>query len=290
MNFLSAWVAVIVFVLTFSLILLLRIDIDDKWFILDQVSNSIVLCCLVYIPVLIVYTLMSPIRKNNVNKSYERNGTLEDWYDIRVDQLGTKWCLDVSKSLMKHFTLKDRISFLSPTANKGIYEDAIFEAIARDKTISMTISDFADIKDYVTDKSIYSSELRYHPRKNALDYLQSNEKYDVLFDMKGAAWHFGKNLEQLNNLLVTYHHILEDDGLLIFDDEAKDASSLKLFLHMLKQSLLFQQSEKEPSTIQRIRSNKRCNLLLNQYFQQNDVIYIKTASETLCLRFYQKKI
>lgn len=163
------------------------------------------------------------IKKMFKNKAlYGEKGRLKDWYDERLEEIGTNWCPEFASSLLKYLNVENQkfFVFISPTSNKGIYEKVIFHQLALLTCVEMHISD-KEVIGVENDEEIAGVfGASKFINDGICDAKELKEKCDVVYDIKGAVWHERGN--DFKELIKNYHRILNKDGILIIDCGPKE--------------------------------------------------------------------
>lgn len=178
------------------------------------------------------------LKSNPIN--YEKDTY---WYTNNYNMLGYKWLYDA----LKKMHLKKDFSFLSPSANIGMYESDTFNALKND--------DYDPIF-YLSD--LYNGKLKNKAkeRENFFwilgDEVDASEikisnikeekavpiKFDVILDCKGAIWHSLNSsemeLHDVIKLLKNYCNLLRTDESILLIDSGMPSLVRKMFDMYLK--------------------------------------------------------
>lgn len=225
---------------------------------------TVSLACLVYFIIALIINLNS-IWKNRKG-DYEENGKYRYWYKNRLKLIGTSWCSKFATEL-NQMVQKDKLFFISPSANRGVYEKNIFKELSQLVQVNMVISDRDEIiKETnlnITNEngtSNFISNLKPMEAKELEDHYKN---VDVLFDMKGALWH-AVDSKDFNSLIEVYHNVLTKDGLLITDCTPETNFNIikNKFIHFFNKK----HSKTEISTLQRLEKKRiKMNFLENKF-------------------------
>lgn len=206
---------------------------------------------------------------------YEKLGRLEKWYTERLDEIGTNWCLEFADGLIKYLETRNYLVFISPTANLGIYEKAIFVQLAKKFCVEMHISDHAKINFAVSNDEITNS---FGTSKFINDGVCDAKKLtincDVIYDIKGAVWH--EKGKSFKTLIGSYYGILNSNGLLIIDSTPKVnivCVCVNNFLYSVKRCFRIgrRRIRIERSTLQLLKKRGKESVLLKYFEYQGDI-------------------
>lgn len=220
-------------------------------------------------------------------KRYEQGGSLESWYIKRLENIGTTWCVKFAYELKKYVT-NDNLFFVSPSANKGTYEKAIFNQLVNNDLycVKMVISDHAQImnkaEEEIVKNSLGTSSFIDKGKYDAKELTEIVNDCDVIFDMKGAIWH-EKKLSDFETLIKTYHRVLCEDGLLIID--CTPETKLNIFLNEIAYIFNKNHLRTERSTLQILEQKPLKSKIFRYYFEPIGQI----QTEQICFNVYTKK-
>lgn len=167
-------------------------------------------------------------RRNQVNLNSKKNFQLDKWYDTTRRFLGNDWFVHMYSAIEKENFVpkKSGLTFVSPAANKGIYEKFLYDALKQKGiSIKFVIADIDEIENHAA-KDINDENLRFFLGKEALkigEYLLEvgETKADVIFDIKGSLWYsFRSDIDQ-KVLFEKFYSVLNDDGLIIIDNSKR---------------------------------------------------------------------
>lgn len=254
--------------------------------ILMLLCINITFIILVIWAVLCVIVCSLPIILNKPSKEYEPNGDLEHWYTERLTLLGTNWCFSFIDNLSDLLSLP-KFSFLSPSANKGVYEKAMFFHISQTHTVQFYISDLACLESHELPVG-GNSFFEYFPQTDAKDIFHLIDlPINVIFDMKGVLWH--SHLKQRKHFLKLYHESLADKGLLVVDCTNANFFSCVVAQYRYKLALLFKTklpTRIEQSSEQKLKLSQKS---LSKYFEPFAEINVDTNKGCLSFAIYRKK-
>lgn len=175
-------------------------------------------------------------RRNQVNPNSKENFQLYEWYDMTRRFLGNDWFVHMYSAMEKEKFIpkKSRLTFVSPAANKGVYEKYLYDNLKQKGiSIKFIIADIDKIKNHAA-KGIKDENLRVFLGKEALkieEYLieAGETKADVIFDIKGSLWYALRSDIDQKVLFEKFYNVLNDDGLIIIDNSKKRFLSFLIY-------------------------------------------------------------
>jgi hypothetical protein len=216
-------------------------------------------------------------RRNQVNPNSKKNFQLDKWYDMTRRFLGNDWFVHMYNAIEKGNLVpkKSAITFVSPAANKGIYEKFLYDDLKQKGIpIKFVIADIDEIQNHAV-KGINDENLRFFEGKEALkidEYLleAGEAKADVIFDIKGSIWYSLRSDSEQNILFEKFYRVLSDDGLIIIDNSKK--SFLSFCIYYLFGHVSW---HVETSTGFLLNRNKKRNskfkAYIDSHFEQNEL-------------------
>lgn len=175
-------------------------------------------------------------RRNQVNPNSKKNFQLYEWYDMTRRFLGNDWFVHMYRSIEKanFVPKKSRLTFVSPAANKGVYEKFLYDALKqRGMSVKFIIADIDKIENHAA-KDIKDENLMVFIGKEALkigEYLveAGETKADVIFDIKGSLWYSLRSDSDQKVLFDKFYSVLNDKGLIIIDNSKKRFLSFLIY-------------------------------------------------------------
>lgn len=162
--------------------------------------------------------------------SYSDNGRHALWYNYTLKLMKTKWIIEAFNKMNEKglFSTFSNLIFVSPSANKGVYEKVLYNHLKETKSIRFLISDIGKISNHEQSEECGESSYTYVESRDALSIstLLSEFKLsrcNVIWDFKGALWYSMKgkdiaNTQELIELLEAYKSCLDEKGILVIDD------------------------------------------------------------------------
>lgn len=151
------------------------------------------------------------------------------WYENNYTMLGSGWLYD---SLKNHkLKLKNDFSFLSPSANIGMYESDTYNNLRKDgynPIFYLSDLNSGKLKNKAKEREqfFWISGCEIDASEIKLSNIKEDKtvpiKFDVILDCKGAIWHslnsLTNDLNKLIKLLKNYYNLLKaDDSILLID-------------------------------------------------------------------------
>lgn len=175
-------------------------------------------------------------RRNQVNPNSKENFQLYEWYDMTRRFLGNDWFVHMYSAVEKENIIKkkSRLTFVSPAANKGVYEKFLYDALKhRGMSVKFIIADIDKIENHAV-KDIKDENLRVFLGKEALkigEYLAEagETKADIIFDIKGSLWYSLRSDIDQKILFHKFYSVLDEDGLIIIDNSKKRFLSFLIY-------------------------------------------------------------
>lgn len=235
-------------------------------------------------------------RRNQVNPNSKKNFQLDKWYDMTRRFLGNDWFVHMYRAIEKGNLVpkKSALTFVSPAANKGIYEKFLFDDLKqKGVSIKFIIADIDEIQNHAV-KDINDENLRFFRGKEALkieEYLleAGETKADVIFDIKGSIWYSLRSDVEQNILFEKFYKVLSDDGLIIIDNSKKSFLSFciyYLFGHVswyveTSTGFLLNKSKKK---------NSKFKAYIDSHFEQNEMRFQNDFGDLFDIIVLKKKI
>lgn len=234
-------------------------------------------------------------RRNQVNPNSKKNFQLEKWYDMTRRFLGNDWFVHMYSAIEKGNLVpkKSALTFVSPAANKGIYEKFLYDDLKQKGiSIKFVIADIDKIQNHAV-KGINDENLRFFEGKEALkieEYLleAGEAKADVIFDIKGSIWYSLRSDIEKNILFEKFYRVLSDDGLIIIDNSKK--SFLSFCIYYLFGHVSW---HVETSTGFLLNRNKKRNskfkAYIDSHFEQNELRFQNDFGDLFDIIVLKKK-
>lgn len=228
-------------------------------------------------------------------------GNLKRWYEYNYKFIGSEWLI---RALDEIFKDKDRITFISPSANQGRYEEDAFLALsAKYKSrLNFVLSDLCGDEIYEDKEELkdYSNWLLYLKGKQDAEALVYREEVDVILDNKGAIWTklnhglLGRKQSTLSLLRKYAEYLRDDDSVLLIDcydvnqyhflKELRNPIKYKLFRGLIMNKSFSDFEEK--STYYYL--NKRFEQT-SYFFELLDPMVIKAGTQSMRLAKISKR-
>ena len=229
-------------------------------------------------------------------------GYLKRWYDYNYKFIGSEWLIQTLDEIFKD---KDRITFISPSANQGRYEEDAFLALSAKykNKLNFVLSDLCGDEIYIDKEELkdYSNWLLYLKGKQDAEKLEFCEEVDVILDNKGAIWAklnrgflFNRKKNTIS-LLRKYAQYLRDDNSVLLIDcyEVKKFHYLMSCRNFVKYNLFhgkiinkkFRDFE-EKSTYYKLAMMFKD---ADQYFELLDPVRIKSGTQSMRLAMICRK-
>lgn len=193
---------------------------------------------LVSIPMLLYFALTIAISLKPQN-AYIKGGMLYDWYDYVLSCKGASWLNGIFEQLQEKGLIKysEKLVFISPSANKGIYEKSLFKYVSQKHIPNkFIVTDLSLIDNHEENETNSSGEYIYlYEQNNAKDIQNTlqkagEQKANIIFDSIGCLWYIKeliphKKLQCMSEMievLAIYSNALDKDGLIIIDNEPKN--------------------------------------------------------------------
>lgn len=152
-------------------------------------------------------------------------GYLKRWYDYNYKFIGSEWLIQTLDEIFKD---KDRITFISPSANQGRYEEDAFLALSAKykNRLNFVLSDLCGDEIYVDKEELkdYSNWLLYLKGRQDAEKLEFCEEVDVILDNKGAIWAklnrgflFNRKKNTISLLKKYTEYLRDDESVLLID-------------------------------------------------------------------------
>lgn len=234
-------------------------------------------------------------RRNQVNPNSKKNFQLDKWYHMTRRFLGNDWFLHMYSAIEKGNLVpkKSALTFVSPAANKGIYEKFLYDDLKQKGiSIKFVIADIDEIQNHAV-KDINDENLRFFQEKEALkieEYLleAGEAKADMIFDIKGSIWYSLRSDIEQNILFEKFYKVLSDDGLIIIDNSKK--SFLSFCIYYLFGHVSWHM---ETSTGFLLNKNKKRNSKFKEYidshFEQNELSFQNDFGDLFDIIVLKKK-
>lgn len=175
-------------------------------------------------------------RRNQVQSGSTKNFQLEKWYDLTRRYLGNTWFVHLYEGLEQSMLIPNpqKVTFVSPAANRGVYEKTLFEAL-RDQGVEVRgiIADI-DILEKTAVPQGYDPGLTYVAGREALEikaYLKAQdlETTDLIFDIKGSLWYAFRSDGSKTALFERFYDVLSPSGLIVVDHSKKRFSAFCIY-------------------------------------------------------------
>lgn len=206
---------------------------------------------------------------------YQKGNWLSGWYtqSFRYNEKRnyTKNLYKILKENFGNTNDNEELVFISPSANEGLYEENLFNHFRKEnKKVTFILSDLVNLESHVNnyDKGQASSSLTYLPERNAQNIKETLQecgivKCHVIYDHKGFLWHTEKSVEELENKIKTYHHVLNDKGLIVIDAyKSKTYLLNNLVYHTTKKCIGYM----EASTYIKFRKQIKSSEFIRKHF------------------------
>ncbi|WP_160686539.1 hypothetical protein [Clostridium sp. C2-6-12] len=235
-------------------------------------------------------------KRNQVNPNSKKNFQLDKWYDMTRRFLGNDWFVHMYGAIEKgdFVPKKSALTFVSPAANKGIYEKFLYDDLKQKGiSIKFIIADIDEIQNHAV-KGTNDENLRFFEGKEALkieEYLleAGETKADVIFDIKGSIWYSLRSDNEQNILFEKFYRVLSDDGLIIIDNSKK--SFLSFCIYYLFGHVSW---HVETSTGFLLNRNKKRNskfkAYIDSHFEQNELRFQNDFGDLFDIIVLKKKI
>ena len=150
------------------------------------------------------------------------------WYENNYIMLGSDWLYDSLKNKLK---LKNDFSFLSPSANIGMYESDTYDNLRKDgynPTFYLSDLNSGKLKNKAKEREQFFWISGYEIDASEIKISNIKEdgtvpiKFDIILDCKGAIWHSlnspKNDLNEVVKLLKSYYNLLKtNDSMLLID-------------------------------------------------------------------------
>lgn len=161
---------------------------------------------------------------------YEKGGYLYSWYDRTYKRMGYKWIIEVYEEIIKQKLLcfdNNEFVFISPSGNKGKYEEKLFEYISN-KGIKnkFIVSDKNYIENHEESKSLEKGTYIYKEKYDAINIKDTLKEegisaVDIVWDLRGLLWYTldkPKKNPLTKDVFEVYKNVLKDNGFIIVDN------------------------------------------------------------------------
>lgn len=234
-------------------------------------------------------------RRNQVNPNSKKNFQLDKWYDTTRRFLGNDWFVHMYNAMEKENFIpkKPELTFVSPAANKGVYEKFLYDALKQKGiSIKFVIADIDEIENHAA-KDINDENLRVFLGKEALkigEYLLEvgETKADVIFDIKGSLWYSLRSDIDQKILFEKFYSVLNHDGLIIIDNSKKhflSFCSYYLFGHVswyVETSTGFLLNKKK-------KKNSKFKAYIDSHFEQKELSFQNEFGDLFSIIVLKKK-
>ncbi len=241
----------------------------------------IIISLVIYIAVFIVKCF-----KMFSEKSYEKGGSMEYWYDGVFIWVGTSWTDELFCRLrdLGFVKLIQCLNIISPSGNKGKYEKHIFKEIcSKGINNKVIVSDLEVITDHECNEVCNNNEFVYiEGCNNAINIkntlgLVDIKKVDIIWDFRGCLWYIKrKGIEKTVEVFEKYYEVLNNNGMIIID--GYDLTFFKFIKYwVMKNFFAIQKGYGENSTYKRLSKllNKNGgNNNLNKYINANFITVV----------------
>lgn len=163
-------------------------------------------------------------RRNQVHSNTKNNFLLDDWYNATRRFLGNDWFVHMHQAMeaAKLIPKKTSGTYISPAANRGIYEKVLYNDLkSKGHFIKFIMADIDEIENNAV-KNRDDENLIFFTGKEAMkidEYLlEAGEmQADIIFDIKGSLWYTFRSDMDPSILLEKFYNVLCNEGVIVLD-------------------------------------------------------------------------
>jgi hypothetical protein len=153
----------------------------------------------------------------------EDNEFYKTWYEKTKNLVGEDWFIRVFKELKFD---KTDLNIISVSAYRAEYENVLYKYLVKgNKNVKFDCCDISP-KKFNSSNDGKSSFIYNSKSIDAIDLKEHyKDKYDIVFDIKGALW-YSVFKNRFMDYLKVYKEILSEDGVIIIDSSRQKYSSV----------------------------------------------------------------
>lgn len=230
------------------------------------------------------YFLIYLLRKKFNKSEYTEGSRLGDWYDENIKSLGTDWCYELIDYIYKEIN-NISFTFISPSSNKGFYEEKMFLHISNKTKANFICSDITHFNEHAKTQVYKNSSYKYIAEQNALNLNEYfTDTADVIYDIKGALWYLSDQQQELEKLVSLYYNTLSNNGILVIDSGKTSTviGMISSFVYFCLPKGIFRRVEE--STERKLKKAK----FFKEKFQLVNTVKVKCDNGYLSFNFYKK--
>lgn len=263
-------------------------------------SNKIYILLAISVIVLSYYLMLI---HGVIFSSYGKFGYLYKWYEQTMSIMGIDWIKRIYHRITNENLLNKNqmdIVFISPSANKGVYEKELFRHVANQySSCTFIVSDKENILNHENNMSMGKSKYIYLPARNASNISKTIkecgvDKANIIWDFKGYIWYAvnNKKIDEIIDAFGYFESTLSTDGIIVLDN-VKTEWYNDIF-HIIYILFGVQFTYLESSTIKKLDKlvNRETSLKLKKYIEEHFYVFdIKDTeySSKVAVRVYKKK-
>lgn len=234
-------------------------------------------------------------RRNQVNLNSKKNFQLDKWYDMTRRFLGNDWFVHMYSAIEKERLVPKKLplTFVSPAANKGIYEKFLYDDLKQKGIpLKFIIADIDEIQNHAV-KDINDENIRFFEGKDALkieEYLleAGEEKAHVIFDIKGSIWYSLRSDNEQIAIFEKFYRVLSDDGLIVIDNSKK--SFLSFCIYYLFGHVSWNVETSTGFLLNRnMKMNRKFKAYIDSHFEQNELRFQNDFGDLFDIIVLKKK-
>lgn len=185
---------------------------------------------------------------------------------------------------------KNKLVFVSPSANAGKYEENLYGYFVEEKnSVTFIVSDLVSLDHHVPNQidTHTDSKLFYLPERNAENIKETLQECnidscDVVYDHKGYLW-YSSTTDELEKKFKIYHDVLNEKGVIVVDAYKSRVHTFNnLVFHLLRLCI----GSLEQSTYRKLRKKLRSSDFIGRNFN----VKYKTVGKSKFVLFEKRRM
>ncbi len=218
---------------------------------------------------------------------------IEKNYDETRRFLGNDWLIYLFNALRDENLFlagKSSFTFISPAANRGIYEKHLYEYIKKESMFAkFLVADHEEIKGHIWGDDVGLRYICREPMSIGEYISEINEKYvDAIFDIKGSLWNSLRDGGKKVELLEKFYSVLNNRGFIVVDNSKRSFLAFAIF-YLFGQASWFAGESTGRLLNKNLKRDREFGSYYYSHFEQHELTFINDFGKPFDILVLKKK-